>query len=160
MFTIFGGKHRHCDGITRRDFLAAGALGIGGITLADLQRMEAATGIKNSHKAIINIHLDGGPPQMDTIDLKPEAPAEIRGEFSPISTRLPDFQITELMPQMAAMADRFVFLRSLVGAEGRHDAFQCQTGFSMSDLQSIGGRPAMGSIINCIPMRRWASVGA
>ena len=147
MFKIFGGRHRHCDGVTRRDFLAAGALGFGGITLADLQRIEAAAGLENSQKAVINIHLDGGPPQMDTIDLKPEAPAEIRGEFSPISTRLPDFQISELMPQMAAMADRFVFLRSLVGAEGRHDAFQCQTGFSMSDLQSIGGRPAMGSII-------------
>lgn len=150
MFTVFGRKHRHCDGISRRDFLTAGAIGIGGVTLADLQRIEAAAGIKNSGKAIINIHLDGGPPQMDTIDLKPNAPTEIRGEFSPISTRLPEFQITELMPQMAAMADRFVFLRSLVGAEGRHDAFQCQTGFSMNDLQSIGGRPAMGSMITKI----------
>lgn len=153
MFTIFGAKHRHCDGTTRRDFLVAGALrlggmGIGGLTLADLNRIEAATGIRNSHKAVINIHLDGGPPQMDTIDLKPNAPAEIRGEFSPISTRLPDFQISELMPQMAAMADRFVFLRSLIGAEGRHDAFQCQSGFPMSNLQSIGGRPAMGSIVS------------
>ena len=127
---------------------ALGGMGIGGLTLADLNRIEAATGIRNSHKAVINIHLDGGPPQMDTIDLKPNAPAEIRGEFSPISTRLPDFQISELMPQMAAMADRFVFLRSLIGAEGRHDAFQCQSGFPMSNLQSIGGRPAMGSIVS------------
>ncbi|MDB4413651.1 DUF1501 domain-containing protein, partial [Pirellulaceae bacterium] len=150
MFTVFGRKHRHCDGISRRDFLTAGVMGIGGVTLADLRRIEAAAGITNSRKAVINIHLDGGPPQMDTIDLKPNAPSEIRGEFSPISTRLPEFQITELMPQMAAMADRFVFLRSLVGAEGRHDAFQCQTGFSMNDLQSIGGRPAMGSMITKI----------
>lgn len=148
MLTILGGKHRHCDGLTRRDFLVAGALGIGGMTLADLNRAEAAAGITNSQKAVINIHLDGGPPQMDTIDLKPHAPAEIRGEFLPISTKLPDFQISELMPQMAALADRFVFIRSLVGADGRHDAFQCQSGFRTSNLQSIGGRPAMGSIIS------------
>lgn len=147
MFTIVGGKHQHCDGRTRREFLVAGATGFAAMTLADLRRLEASSGIKNSHKSIINIHLDGGPPQMDTIDLKPDAPAEIRGEFSPISTRLPDFQITELMPKMAAMADRFAFIRSLVGAAGRHDAFQCQSGFQASSLQSLGGRPAMGSII-------------
>ena len=128
MFTIVGGKYRHCDGVSRRDFLMAGAMGFAGITLADLNRIEAKSGIKNSKKAVINIHLDGGPPQMDTIDLIPDAPAEIRGEFSPISTCLPGVQICELMPQMAAMADRFSFLRSLVGAAGRAGGAEALTG--------------------------------
>ena len=98
MLTIFGKKYRHCDGITRRQFLTAGALGMGGLTLANLLQAEAAAGIRGSHKAIINVHLDGGPPQMDTIDLKPNAPAEIRGEFLPIATRLPSLA-TEHYPR-------------------------------------------------------------
>jgi hypothetical protein len=147
MLTIFGNEYRHCDGLTRRQFLTAGALGMGGLTLSDLLQAEAAAGIRGSHKAIINVHLDGGPPQMDTIDLKPNAPSEIRGEFLPIASRLPGFQISELMPNLAMIADRFVFIRSLVGSAGRHDAFQCQSGFHTKDLASIGGRPAMGSVV-------------
>ena len=147
MLTILGKEYKHCDGVTRRHFLTAGALGIGGLTLADLLRAEAQAGIRSSHKAVINIHLDGGPPQMDMIDLKPEAPAEIRGEFSPIATSVPGFQISELLPKIAGIADRFAFIRSLVGSAGAHNAFQCQSGFHKRDLESIGGRPAMGSVI-------------
>ncbi len=148
MFSILGPKYRHCDGVTRRQFLTAGALGFGGLTLAGLLRAEAAHGIGSSTKSIINIHLDGGPPQMDMFDLKPEAPAEVRGEFRPISTRIPGFQICELMPRLAAMADQFAFIRSLVGAAGRHDAFQCMSGFEKKDLESLGGRPAFGCVIS------------
>src|SRR5690606_7778779 len=83
----------------------------------------------------------------DMIDLKPEAPAEIRGVFQPIGTTLPGFQIGELLPKLAAMADRFAWVRSLVGSAGAHDAFQCQTGFRAQDLASLGGRPAVGSVI-------------
>jgi len=147
MLTLLGNRYQHCDGVTRRRFLTAGALTIGGLTLADLLRLEAVAGIGSSNKAIINIHLDGGPPQLDTIDLKPNAPSEMRGEFNPIATRIPGFQICELMPRLAAMADRFVFIRSLVGSVGRHDAFQCQSGFSPKDLESLGGRPAMGCVV-------------
>ncbi len=148
MLTLRDRSIRHCDGISRRQFLSAGAAGFGGLTLASLLRAESASGIGSSHKAIINIHLDGGPPQMDTIDMKPHAPAEIRGEFLPVRTSLPGFQICELFPKMAAMADRFSYIRSLVGSAGRHDAFQCQSGFGPADLQSLGGRPAMGCVIN------------
>jgi len=122
-------------------------MGIGSLTLADLLRFEAEAGISNSNKAVINIHLDGGPPQMDMIDLKPQAPAELRGEFSPISTAVPGIQICELMPRIATGLDQFTLIRSLVGSAGRHDAFQCQSGFSFKDLASFGGRPAMGSVV-------------
>ena len=148
MLTLLGKPRQNCDRITRRGFLTAGAFGLGGIALADLLRAEAAAGIGSSNKAIVNIHLDGGPPQMDTIDLKPQAPAEIRGEFTSIATKLPGVRICELLPQMAALAERFVFIRSLVGAAGRHDAFQCQSGFEMKDLLSLGGRPALGCVVS------------
>jgi hypothetical protein len=147
MLTIEGKPYRHCDGVTRRHFLTAGAVTMGGLTLADLLRAESASGGRGSHKAVINVHLDGGPPHLDMIDLKPQAPVEIRGEFSGISTALPGYQICEHMPQLAALADRLVFIRSLVGAAGAHNAFQCQSGFNEKDLQSLGGRPAMGSVV-------------
>src|SRR5262245_49001677 len=147
MLTFFGKPYRHCDGLSRRHFLTAGALGVGGLTLADLLHAEAAAGIKSSTKAVINIHLDGGPPQLDTIDLKPDAPVELRGEFAPIATKLPGLRICELMPRLAGSADKFAFIRSLVGSAGAHDAFQCQFGSPARDLLSIGGRPAMGSVV-------------
>jgi hypothetical protein len=133
--------------MTRRRFLTAGALGMAGITLADLLRAEAAAGIRSSGKAVINVHLDGGPPQLDTIDLKPRAPIELRGEFRPIATRIAGLQICELLPKIAEAADRFVFIRTLVGSAGQHNAFQCQSGFDEKELQSIGGRPALGSVL-------------
>ena len=147
MLTLHGKPYRHCDGLSRRQFLIAGAMGVGGLTLADLLRAEAAAGIRSSSKAVINIHLDGGPPHMDMIDLKPDAPVEIRGEFQPIATRVPGVHICELMPRVAGIADKFTFVRSLVGSAGAHDAFQCQSGFAAADLRTLGGRPAFGSVI-------------
>ncbi len=147
MFNIFGQTVGANGQVNRRQLLTAGAMGVGGLTLAQLLRAEAATGRPSREKAIINIHLDGGPPHMDMIDLKPEAPIEIRGEYQPIATNVAGIQVCELMPRLAAMADRFAFIRSLVGSAGRHDGFQCQSGFAMQDLQSLGGRPAMGSIV-------------
>src|SRR5206468_534602 len=114
---------QRAGGLSRRQFLSAGPIG-GGLTLARLLEAEQAAGIRSSHKAVINIHLDGGPPQMDMIDLKPQAPAEIRGEFSPIATAIPGVHICELLPKMAAAADKLVFIRSLVGASNLHDAFE------------------------------------
>lgn len=148
MVDFIGNKVTHCDGVSRRGFLQAGAVSLGGLTLANLLRAEEAAGIGSSHKAVINIHLDGGPPQMDMIDPKPEAPAEMRGEFSPLRSKVPGVHLTELMPQVAGMADQFAFIRSLVGSAGRHDGFQCQSGYNPKDLAVIGGRPAMGCAVD------------
>ena len=147
MLRISNKSTRACDGLARRGFLVAGALSAAGLTLADLLRAEDAAGIRSSRKAVVNIHLDGGPPHIDMIDLKPQAPVEIRGEFSPIATRVAGCSICELLPRLAGIADKFVFIRSLVGSVGVHDAFQCQSGFSETDQKSIGGRPAFGSVI-------------
>ena len=132
--------------LRRRSFLSLGA-SFTGLGLAGLLRAENAAGVGSSEHAVINVHLDGGPPQMDTIDLKPNAPVEVRGEFQPISTAIPGFQVCELLPKLASIADKFVFIRSLVGAAGAHNAFQCQSGFHEANLKDIGGRPAMGSVL-------------
>ena len=147
MLTITGRQRRNCNGVSRRAVLAAGTFGFGGWMLADLLKAEEASGIRNSQKSV-NIHLEGGPPQLDTIDPKPNAPIEFRGEFAPIQTSLTGVQISELMPQVAAAADQFTFIRTLVGSAGKHDAFQCQSGFTDKDLSSFGGRPAMGCVVS------------
>lgn len=147
MIQLFGRSYRQCDGISRRHFLTAGVAGFGGLTLAGLLRAEEAAGVRGSRRAIINIHLDGGPPQMDMIDPKPQAPVEIRGPFQPISTAVPGIQVTDLLPKVATIANRLAFVRSLVGSAGRHDAFQCQSGFDDKSLATFGGRPAMGCVL-------------
>jgi hypothetical protein len=79
-------------------------------------------------------------------DLKPNAPSEFRGEFSPIKTNVPGLDICEHFPQLATMADRFAVLRSLVGMISDHSDFHTQTGYPRKDLQNIGGRPSIGSV--------------
>ena len=133
---------------TRRDCVLIGSTGFAGLTLAALLQAEQRTGIGSSFKGIINVHLDGGPPQLDTIDPKPLAPAEIRGEFAAIDTKLPGLQLCEHLPRLAAMSDRLCWIRTLVGSAGAHHAFQCQSGFDDKDLQSLGGRPALGCVVS------------
>src|SRR3954467_2741180 len=128
MLTIHGPSSKFCDGVSRRNFLKIGALGLGGLALPDLLRAEAATGIRKSHKAIIMIYLPGGPPHQDTFDIKVDAPSEIRGEFKPIRTNVSGIEICEHLPQMAKIADKLAFVRSVVGAEDNHYDYQCLTG--------------------------------
>jgi len=149
MLTIYGKGGRYCDGVSRRSFLRIGALGLGAgaFTLADLNRLEAANGKSSRQKAVINVFLGGGPPHQDMFDLKLDAPAEIRGEFSPIDTKVPGIQICEVFPQLARIMDRCAIIRSVVGATDRHDAFQCMTGWKVTDLAALGGRPSLGSVV-------------
>jgi hypothetical protein len=112
-----------------------------------LLQAEAQSGIRRSHKAVIMIFLPGGPSHQDIFDLKRDAPSEIRGEFKPISTNVPGIEICEHLPLLAKRMDRAVLIRSMVGASGAHDAFQCLTGRRMSN-QPPGGWPAMGSVLS------------
>jgi len=147
MLTVAGEKFRMCDGVTRRDVLKIGALGMGGITLPQLLRAEANAGIRNSHKAIIMVYMCGAPSHQDMYDLKMDAPSEIRGEFQPINTNVPGIQICEHMPRMAAIMDKVVALRSVHGSpSGAHDSFICYTGRTTQN-QPTGGWPAIGSIV-------------
>ena len=148
MLSLQGRPHRSfCDGVSRREFMKIGGLAMGGLSMADIFRAEAQAGIAStSKKAIIMIFLAGGPPHQDMVDLKPDAPAEIRGEFSPIATNVPGFEICELMPRMSQMMDKFAVIRSVVGSEGRHAAFQCMTGWPVT-RQPQGGWPSVGSSV-------------
>jgi hypothetical protein len=143
----FGSKSGYCDGVSRRSFLKLGAMTIGGLTLADLYRAEALAGVGSSSKAIINVHLSGGPSHQDMWDLKPQAPAEFRGEFNPIATNVPGMEICEHFPQLAQMADKFAVIRSIVGSAGEHSNHQTHTGYHTRDLRNAGGRPALGSVV-------------
>jgi len=149
MLTILGQKNRLCDGVTRRDFLRIGALGVGAscLTLPDILRAETAAGTASPHKAVINIFLGGGPPHQDMWDIKTEAPSEIRGEFKPINTNVPGIQIGEVFPKIARIMDKCVVVRTVVGANGDHYAQQCMTGWDKKSLSSIGGRPSLGSAV-------------
>ena len=147
MLTFSGGRIRLCDRRPRRSFLSIGSLAVAGLTLPQLLRAEDRAGIRSSHKAVIMIYLTGGPPHQDMVDLKPHAPSEIRGEFQPVSTNVPGIQISELMPRVASMMDKFAIIRSLVGAEERHSSFQCVTGRTFG-TQPQGGWPEIGSVLS------------
>src|SRR5438552_10495819 len=141
MLSILGQSHRFCDRVSRRGFLQIGGLALGGLSLPQLLRAEAQSGIKRSHKSIIMIFLSGGPPHQDMVDLKPDAPVEIRGEFKPIRSNVPGIDLCELLPRLATRTDRIAIIRSLVGSEGRHAAFQCMTGRTTA-RQPQGGWPS------------------
>ena len=147
MLTILGRPRQLCDRLSRRDFLQVGGLAVGGLSLAQLLRAEDRAGVSNSHKSVIMIFLSGGPPHQDMVDLKPEAPVEIRGEFKPISTRVPGIQICEHLPGVARMMDRLAIIRSVVGSEGQHSAFQCMHGRTQRQ-QPNGGWPSLGSTVS------------
>jgi len=143
-----------CDGVSRRGFLRIGTLGgLGGLgaasalSLPQLLRAESAAGTGSSRKSIIMVFLPGGPPHQDMWDIKVDAPSEYRGPFRPINTNVSGIQIGELFPRIAAMADRFAFIRSMVGASGGHDAHQCLTGRSKKGAP-IGGWPSLGSVLS------------
>jgi hypothetical protein len=138
---------------TRRDFLRVGTIALGGLTLADLLRLRAAAGVRPQRaRSAVLIHLSGGPSHLDTYDMKPAAPLEYRGEFSPIRTNVPGIEICELMPLQAQIADKFAILRGAQIAN-LHTGNMFYSGFPWqeSPRASVPGedqRPALGSIVS------------
>ncbi len=117
MLTLGGhNRARFCDGLSRRDFLTAGALGVGGLTLADLLRLRARGAVRpeRSHRSVIMVLLRGGPSHIDTYDPKPSAPVEIRGPFKPLRTNVPGVHYTELLPLQARLAGRLAVVRNML----------------------------------------------
>ncbi len=141
-------RFRLCDGLSRRDFLRIGALGMGGLALPDLLRAEEQAGVGRSRKAVIMIYMVGAPPHQDLYDLKMDAPLEYRGPYKPISTNVPGIQISEHMPRCAKIMDKLVPIRSVYGSpNGAHDSFICYTGRTVNN-QPPGGWPSMGSVLS------------
>jgi hypothetical protein len=148
MLTIYGKRSKSlCDGFSRRNFLKIGGLGLGGLTMSQLLRAEAAQGLGSSEKAVIMVYLPGGPPHQDMVDLKTTAPSEIRGEFQPIATNVPGIQLCEHLPLLAKQADKLAIIRTMVGAKDRHESFQCMTG-RLNERNPAGGWPEFGSVIS------------
>jgi hypothetical protein len=141
-------------GVTRRNFLRAGALTLSGLTLGDVLRLRAGSPApgRPRRKSVILIHLSGGPSHLDMYDLKPGAPREYRGEFSPIQTNVPGMHVCELMPLQAKVADRFAILRGVQLAH-LHTANEFYSGYPWQDSPraSVPGeaqRPALGSVVS------------
>ena len=150
MLKIAGTADRFCDGIRRRTFLQIGGLAMGGLGLpAILEAQQESPKRSGAHKAVIMIYLPGGPPHQDMFDLKPDAPPEIRGEFKPIPTNVAGIQFGELLPKLAARADKLATIRTIVGATGSHWAHQCMTGRTKRNAPQ-GGWPEFGSAVSNI----------
>jgi hypothetical protein len=143
VLTLRGSAHRLCDGLSRRDFFTVGALGIGGLTMADVLRARAANGDKTPHKSVIMVYLPGGPSHIDTFDMKPDAPAEMRGEFKPIKSKVPGFDMCELLPLHASIADKFSAVNGIQSVD-THSAELLMRGH----LGGPSKRPVFGSVVS------------
>jgi len=115
--------HRNCQGMKRRDSLKLGLGALLGSGFVDALRMRATAGIESAPKtSCILIWLDGGPSHFETFDPKPDAPAEIRGEFSAISTKVPGTFFSENMRRLAAISDKLAIVRSVRHNQNNHGA--------------------------------------
>ena len=137
----------------RRSILQVGAFGLGGLTLADLLRHQSmADSSARRTKSAILIFLSGGPSHLDMYDMKPLAPAEYRGEFTPVHTNVPGMDICHLMPMQTKIADKFTILRGAQIAN-LHTGNMFYSGFPWQETPraSIPGearRPAVGSVVS------------
>jgi hypothetical protein len=145
MLSILGRPYHLCDGVSRRAFLKLGGLAMSSLTLADILRAEAAAGSGRRHKSVIMVFMPGGPSHLDLYDLKPDAPAEVRGEFRPIRTTVPGIWICEHLPRLARIMDKLVPIRTIVGGPDDHACHMCFTGWNRLGPQPPGGWPTFGS---------------
>ena len=114
--------HRRCDGVSRREMLRVGGLAGLGLWAFDWFRLRAIAGEakRGRAKSCILLWLDGGPSHLETFDMKPEAPSEVRGPFKPIATNVSGIQICELLPLTSRVTDRLAIIRSMTSPLGEH----------------------------------------
>ncbi len=145
---------RRCDGVSRRSVLKAGLFGLSGLALPDLLRAEAKAKTagrgSNRELSVILVWLDGGPPQHETYDPKPDAPIDFRGPLKAMETRVPGMLVSELLPEHARLMDKIALIRSMHHNNGDHfaAAHWMLTGYLGSNAVNIAPRnPSAGSII-------------
>ena len=139
--------NRRCDGVTRRDFVRIGGLTAMGLGLTDLLRCRTASAsTQKSDRKCILIWLDGGPSHLETFDLKPDTPAEVRGPFKPISTSVAGVHISESMPKTAERMNRLSIIRSMTSTLGEHNfgTHYLLTGYRPSPALTY---PSYGSVV-------------
>lgn len=154
MLALYRPGPPRCDGVSRRSFLKAGVLGATGLSLADLLRAEAAARASGQPRprdlSVILVWLDGGPPQHETYDPKPDAPVEFRGPLKAIDTKAPGIQVSELLPYHARLMDKMSIIRSMHHNNGDHfaAAHWMLTGYLGSNAVNLAPQyPSAGSII-------------
>ncbi len=168
MLSLLGRGVRLCDGITRREMLRAGGLAFTGLSWPGWLRARAAAEGQAAARpasarfgragACILVYSYGGPSHLDVLDLKPDAPPEIRGEFKPIATRVPGIAITEHLPRLARLADRYAIVRSVHHRDNDHaiGAYLALTGYSHPRSAILGieppasphDMPSLGSVVS------------
>lgn len=163
MLTIWGTPRRTCEGVSRRALLQAGGAGLLGVSLPKVLAAESqGTGLKPRAKSVIFLMLFGGPSQLETFDMKPLAPEQIRGPYKPIACRTPDLLIGEHLPRTAAISDKFCVIRTMTHSFNDHSGggHYLQTGKRWH--VPIGGGfsptprdwPSMGSIVEYVDQQR------
>jgi hypothetical protein len=170
MLSVLGRSVRLCDGLTRREALRVGGLGFTGLLWSDWLRARAAAatpprptrapraGGFGRARACILLYAYGGPSHLDTWDLKPDAPREIRGEFRPAATRVPGIAITEHLPRLARLANHYAIVRSVTHRDNDHaiGAYLALTGHSHPRNDVLGieppaspqDMPSLGSVVS------------
>jgi hypothetical protein len=163
MLSILGPSVRLCDGISRREALRVGGLAFTGLLWSDLLRARASAARqarlrRGAARGCILIYNYGGPSHLDVLDLKPNAPREIRGEFQPTATSVPGIAITEHLPRLARLANHYAIIRSVTHRDNDHaiGAYLALTGYSHPRNDILGieppaspqDMPSMGSVIS------------
>jgi hypothetical protein len=155
MFRLnLGSTQKYCDGLSRRSFLRLGVSSFAGLGLAEVLRSRAlsAPSASSRNTSVILIWLDGGPSHMDLYDLKPDAPAEYRGIWRPIRTRVPGFDISEMFPRQARVTDKFSIVRSLHHDTGDHFAgghrMLTAKDMGVSGANNMPKFPGIGAIVS------------
>src|SRR6266700_3408625 len=151
MFRLDLGRTRgYCDGFSRRSFLQLGVAGLAAVGLPELLRAREQSTTEKKDTSVILIWLDGGPGHMDMYDMKPDAPAEYRGIWRPIRSRVPGYDVTELFPKQAKVTDKFSMVRSLHHDTGDHFAgghrMLTAKDLGVSGANTEGKFPSIGAI--------------
>ena len=166
MLRILGSARTLCANVTRREMLRVGGLGLAGISLADLLRLQDASAAANrpksfgKAKSIILIHLYGSPSQIEWVDPKPDAPLEVRGELGSIPSSLPGLSVCELLPTFAKVMDRTTVIRSMTHPYPLHGVAFALTGVPTLDLPAeLNPRdprnwPFFGSVVDYVERQR------
>jgi len=164
MLTVQGHPRHVCSGMTRRDLLRVGGAGLLGTNLTMLLAAEKAGSVSGARaKSVLFLFLFGGPSQLETFDMKPEAPSGIRGPYRPIACRTPGLLMSEKLPQLATLSDQFAVLRTMTHPHNDHNACHyIQTGHPLPPAARGAAMvdatekdwPAMGSVVEYLDQRR------
>jgi hypothetical protein len=164
MLNVLGSRRNLCGGMTRRDWLRVGGLGLAGLALPDILRLQAVSAETaalrdrsfGKAKSILLIHLYGSPSQLETFDPKPAAPVEIRGELNPIASKVPGLDVCELLPKSAQVMDRSTVIRSMTHPYPLHGVAFALTGVPAIDVaMELSPRdprhwPFFGSVVDYV----------